>query len=103
MPGEIAEQPTAEVNCPDFVPPQGCEVLPRCRISIYGEGRLALFCLNCQVQQIRAQPHCRHLRFQTRVRLGLLGAPGARAVLCCDLTGRGIRLARCRWCPSYQE
>ena len=92
-----------EVNCPDLVLPQGREVLPRCRISVTGQGQLAHFCRDCQVQQIRAQPHCRHLRFQSRVRVGLLGQAGVRAVLTCDLTGRRVRLARCQRCLSYQE
>lgn len=91
------------MDCPDFVPPQGREVLPHCRISITGQGQLALFCRNCQVQQIRTQPHCRHLRFQSRVRVGLLGQPGAQAVLTCGLTNRRVRLSRCRRCLSYQE
>jgi hypothetical protein len=91
------------VDCPDFVPAEGREVLPRCRISVTGQGQLALFCRNCQVQEIRAQPHCRHLRFQSRMRVGLLGQPGVQAVLTCSLTDRGTRLARCRRCLSYQE
>ena len=91
------------MDCPDFTPAQGREVLPLCRISTTGQGQLALFCRNCQVQQIRAQPPCRRLRFQSRVRVGLLAEPGVRAVLTCDLTGRRTRLARCRRCLSYQE
>jgi len=78
-------------------------VLPHGRISFSGQGQLALFCRNCQVQQIRAQPHGRHLRFQSRVRVGLFGKPGVRAGLSWGLTGRRTRLARCRRCPSYQE
>ena len=94
---------TQEVDCPDFIAPAVREVLPRCWISASGQGQLAVFCRNCQVQQIRTQPHCRHLRFQSRVRIGLFGDPGVRAMLTCGLTGRRIRLARCRRCASYQE
>lgn len=93
----------ADPDCPDFIPAQGRQVLPHCRISLTGQGQLALFCRHCQVQRIRAQPHCRHLRFQSRVRVGLLGQAGVQAVLTCSLTGRRARLSRCQRCLFYQE
>ena len=93
------------LDCEFFRPPSGGQGLARCLISVQPEkGILPRFCHDCQVRAIRQGAHCRHLRFNSAVHIGVLSKTRVKARLyCARRDNRRIRLSRCARCPDYEE